>query len=196
MTQPTRSLRLQKRSTRSLNTLSGSVGEIFYDSETRALRLYTENQGTSVTIADRTWVVNNTFDGNYNNLINLPAIPDITGLASESFVTAAVSGLITIDDVGTGGIQGNIPDNTWAILSMVSEGNEVSFYLNGELMYAQAGMPIMQSENNPLYLGHRYQGDNIQGSINIAEALVYNSALSQSDRYGIECYLMSKYGIS
>ena len=99
MTQPTRSLRLQKRSTRSLNTLSGSVGEIFYDSETRALRLYTENQGTSVTIADRTWVVNNTFDGNYNNLINLPAIPDITGLASESFVTAAVSGLITIDDV-------------------------------------------------------------------------------------------------
>ena len=99
MTQPTRSLRLQKRSTRSLDTLSGSVGEIFYDSESKALRLYTESLGRSVTLADRTWVLNNTFDGNYSSLTNVPTIPSINGLATETFVTDAVAGFITIDDV-------------------------------------------------------------------------------------------------
>lgn len=99
MTQPTRSLRLQKRSTRSLDTLSGSVGEIFYDSESKALRLYTESLGRSVTLADRTWVLNNTFDGNYSSLTNVPTIPSVNGLATETFVTDAVAGFITIDDV-------------------------------------------------------------------------------------------------
>lgn len=74
MSVPIRSIRLQKRSSRSLDTLSGSAGEIFFDSDRNALRLYIANQSDNVILADRTWVAENTFSGNYNDLTNKPTI--------------------------------------------------------------------------------------------------------------------------
>ena len=69
---PVRSIRLEKRTSKSLDTLSGASGEIFFDADQNTLRIYTANQADSIVLADRTWVQNNTFDGDYNNLTNQP----------------------------------------------------------------------------------------------------------------------------
>lgn len=81
MAKPQRSLRLERRSTRSLNTLSGSEGEIFYDTDQNALRVYVTNAGSSVTVADRTWVLDNSFSGSYNDLTDRP-----TAFANLDFI--------------------------------------------------------------------------------------------------------------
>lgn len=69
---PQRSLRLEKRSARSLAVLSGAPGEIFFDNDNGTLRVYTDTTGSSIILANRQWVTDNTFDGNYNSLTNKP----------------------------------------------------------------------------------------------------------------------------
>lgn len=85
MTIPVRSIRLQRRASSSLDTLSGSAGEIFFDNDLGALRLYTTNNNERKILADRTWVQNNTFSGDYNDLTNRPSIPsDVSQLSDSS----------------------------------------------------------------------------------------------------------------
>lgn len=84
MTVPVRSLRLQKRSARSLDTLSGASGEIFFDADQNTLRIYTANQADSIVLADREWVAENTFSGNYADLTNTPFIPTDVSELSDS----------------------------------------------------------------------------------------------------------------
>jgi hypothetical protein len=100
MSKPQRSLRLEKRSARSLTVLSGAPGEIFFDNDNGTLRVYTDNAGDSIILANRQWVTSNTFDGDYNNLTNQPTIPSIVGLATEAFVASAVAGVPTADLTG------------------------------------------------------------------------------------------------
>lgn len=82
---PVRSIRLQRRSSQSLDTLSGASGEIFFDADRNTLRLYTANQADSIIMADRTWVLENTFDGDYNSLTNGPSIPSDVSQLSDNF---------------------------------------------------------------------------------------------------------------
>lgn len=82
---PVRSIRLQRRSSQSLDTLSGASGEIFFDSDRNTLRLYTANQANSIILADRVWVEENTFSGDYNDLINTPSIPGDVSQLSDNF---------------------------------------------------------------------------------------------------------------
>jgi hypothetical protein len=79
---PVRSIRLQKRSSQSLDTLSGAAGEIFFDADRGTLRLYTANQADNIILADRAWVTANTFDGDYASLTNVPpsAVTDVSQL--------------------------------------------------------------------------------------------------------------------
>lgn len=85
MTLPVRSIRLEKRTAKSLDTLSGASGEIFFDSDQNTLRIYTANQADSIVIADREWVANNTFSGSYDDLENKPVVPtDINQLSDAS----------------------------------------------------------------------------------------------------------------
>jgi hypothetical protein len=72
MSKPQRSLRLEKRSARSLQVLSGAPGEIFFDNDNGTLRVYTDTAGDSIILANRQWVVNNTFSGDFNDLTNRP----------------------------------------------------------------------------------------------------------------------------
>ncbi len=83
---PVRSIRLQKRSSQSLDTLSGAAGEIFFDADRGTLRLYTANQAENIILADRAWVAANTFSGDYNSLTNIPpsAVTDVNQLADSS----------------------------------------------------------------------------------------------------------------
>ena len=82
---PIRSIRLEKRTSRSLDTLSGESGEIFFDAGQNTLRIYTANQSDSIVMADRAWVTANTFSGNYNDLTNKPTVPtDINQLSDAT----------------------------------------------------------------------------------------------------------------
>ena len=73
---PQRSLRLEKRSAKSLDTLSGASGEIFYDVDSATLRIYTNNANEKVVLATRSWttteIENNAFSGLYADLIGAP----------------------------------------------------------------------------------------------------------------------------
>ena len=114
MPQPIRSIRLEKRSTKSLNVLSGSIGEIFYDSENSALRLYTGSAGTNVTLADQAWVTENfanasqSFSGAYSDLTGTPAaITNVSELTNDAeYITLGdvdidISSINSIGDVDT-----------------------------------------------------------------------------------------------
>ena len=83
---PVRSIRLQKRSSQSLDTLSGASGEIFFDADRGTLRLYTANQAENIILADRAWVTANTFNGDYNSLTNIPpsAVTDVNQLSDSN----------------------------------------------------------------------------------------------------------------
>lgn len=110
MTIPQRSIRLERRSTKSLNVLSGASGEIFYDVANSTLRLYTNNAGERVIMATRDWVTDQIgisgFDGDYNSLTNVPVFPTEV----SSFTNDA--GYITVDEVPDVDITtiGNIGD--------------------------------------------------------------------------------------
>jgi hypothetical protein len=78
MSRPLRSLRLLRRTTESLDNLSGNSGEIFYDSDNRTLRVFTGSGNDRSILATRTWV-NQTvtagaFSRDYNDLINKPSL--------------------------------------------------------------------------------------------------------------------------
>ena len=106
MSKPQRSLRLEKRSSRSLEVLSGAPGEIFFDNDNGTLRVYTDNAGDSIIMANRQWVTENTFDGNYNNLTNVPAglsnFANDANFATETFVSNAIAAVAAVDLTGLG----------------------------------------------------------------------------------------------
>lgn len=129
---PQRSIRLEKRSARSLAVLSGAPGEIFFDNDNGTLRVYTDTTGDSIILANRQWVFDNTFSGNFNDLTNVPnlatqdyvnaaiagvPIADLTGLATETYVDTEISTALgslapttleTLTDVSyTGALQTN-----------------------------------------------------------------------------------------
>ena len=122
MSAPLRNLRLQGRTSNSLASASGNAGEIFWDSTINALRLFNGQVQGGRVLADRTWVLANTsnFSGSYTDLTNKPTIPtlptlatvatsgsytdltnkptipeevSLTGYATETYVTTAISGI-------------------------------------------------------------------------------------------------------
>ena len=110
---PVRSIRLQKRSSQSLDTLSGASGEIFFDADRGTLRLYTANQADNITLADRAWVTANTFSGNYtdlsgiptlvydyNELNNVPALATVATTGSYNDLLNLPADLSSIDGIG------------------------------------------------------------------------------------------------
>ena len=124
MSKPQRSLRLEKRSAKSLSVLSGAPGEIFFDNDNGTLRVYTDNAGDSIIMANRQWVIANTFSGNYNDLTNVPAglsdFANDANFATQTFVDNAIaaipstdlSGLATLGDLSTIGNLGDVDTAT------------------------------------------------------------------------------------
>ena len=98
MSKPVRNLRLIGATSRSLNATSGVDGEIFFDQIQKTLRVYDGQVLGGRVLADRTWVLANSsnFSGSYADLTNKPTIPaavSLTGYATESYVTTAISGI-------------------------------------------------------------------------------------------------------
>ncbi|MEQ1887034.1 MAG: Ig-like domain-containing protein [Bryobacteraceae bacterium] len=67
-------------------------------------------------------------------------------------------------------------------------------YLNGVLAYSEGGKySTVKGTSNTGVLGQGYNNTFFAGDI--AEVLVYNRALTDAERQGVESYLMNKYGL-
>lgn len=98
---PQRSLRLEKRSTKSLDTLSGASGEIFYDADNATLRMYTTNAGQNIKMATQEWVngalgVQGT-SIQYSNIQGRPTA--LSAFTNDAGFITSESGGITSDDL-------------------------------------------------------------------------------------------------
>tara|TARA_B110000914_G_scaffold183072_1_gene165960 strand:- start:110 stop:1159 length:1050 start_codon:yes stop_codon:yes gene_type:complete len=94
MTQPVRSVRLLKRSANSLDVLSGSTGEIFFDETNGSLRVYTGTAGEKIILATRAWVNTNT--GDYTSLTNKPVLATV---ATSGSYTDLINTPASITDI-------------------------------------------------------------------------------------------------
>ena len=78
-----RSLRLIGRIAASLDSSTGSNGEIFYDTTNSTLRIYNGNTRAGTILANRAWVSNQlTNNIEYGNLLNKPVLPTFAEVAS------------------------------------------------------------------------------------------------------------------
>ena len=145
---PQRSLRLEKRSTRSLDTLSGASGEIFYDADNGTLRMYTTNAGENIKMATQEWTnaqlgVQGT-SIQYSNIQGRPtALSAFTN--DTGFITSA-SGLITSDDL----VWEVYP--TLADLPVASDNHGMFAHVHGEgkAYYAHAGAWVQLADQADL----------------------------------------------
>jgi hypothetical protein len=78
-----RSLRLIGRIAASLDSSTGSNGEIFYDTTNSTLRIYNGSTRAGTILANRAWVSNQlTNNIEYGNLLNKPVLPTFAEVAS------------------------------------------------------------------------------------------------------------------
>jgi hypothetical protein len=172
---PVRSIRLQKRSTKSLNTLSGASGEIFFDEENRTLRLYTANQSGAEVLATRDWVNQSVqgFSGDYNDLINTPPnVSDINqlsdidsllfsgdyeDLANKPDLESLVPDITTINAIGDVNISGTpeqgqllVWDGSIWVNQTVSgfEDTNTEYTLTGDSLAGGAQAVLTDSDTN------------------------------------------------
>ena len=145
---PQRSLRLEKRSTRSLDTLSGASGEIFYDADNATLRMYTTNAGDQIKMATQEWVNGELgVQGSSIQYANIVGAP--TGLSAftndAGFITASEGG-ITSDDL----IWVVYP--TLADLPAASDNHGMFAHVHGEgkAYYAHAGAWIQLADQSAI----------------------------------------------
>jgi hypothetical protein len=85
------------------------------------------------------------------------------------------------------------PLTNWRMISKVSAPNDWRYYIDGALFYSTASNTVAWG-NNPrigasYFNSYKYYGD-------IAEILVFPSALSNTDRLAVETYLATKWGIT
>ena len=148
MTMPQRSVRLLKKSARSLDVLSGSPGEIFFDESNGTLRVYTGTAGEKIIIATRGWVTTALGDQaaggiNYGNLQGAPtALSAFTN--DVGFITSA--GGITSDDL----VWEVYP--TLADLPAASDNHGMFAHVHGEgkAYYAHAGAWVQLADQADL----------------------------------------------
>ena len=80
------------------------------------------------------------------------------------------------------------------LTSAIHSGNTDYLYLNGTLAFSQGGkLPSILGTVNTAALGGGINNTFFGGDI--AEVLIYNRALSDAERQGIETYLMNKYSL-
>jgi hypothetical protein len=88
----------------------------------------------------------------------------------------------------------NLTQSTWQLLEAVQSGTSATMYVNGANAITGT-VDAVNSQSYPTntigadaYDGQYWQGD-------ITEVIIYNSALSTTNRQTVESYLTSKYGI-
>jgi autotransporter-associated beta strand protein len=83
------------------------------------------------------------------------------------------------------------PNNAYEIYDyMLSGGNSTANLISGETTLSGSKSVSPNTDNTPLYLGSRFGGI---GNGNLAEVIVFNRALTQGERAGIEAYLRAKW---
>jgi hypothetical protein len=84
--------------------------------------------------------------------------------------------------------------NSWSLYSVVSTENDWRDYVNGTLMNSDnANVYSNAPYDTFLFIGHSSFGYTLKGKI--AEAIVYNRAITTQERLQVEAYLNTKYAI-
>jgi type II secretory pathway pseudopilin PulG len=98
--------------------------------------------------------------------------------------------------VNSGRLMGTISvDSRWSIYSFVKNSTGQYIYNNGTLESSQnTSSTLDTSVSTPMYIG-MYDGGGFYFLGDMAEILIYNRALSTTERNGIESYLGTKYNI-
>jgi len=198
MPQPIRSIRLEKRSTKSLNVLSGSIGEIFYDSENSALRLYTGSAGTNVTLADQAWVTENfanasqIFSGAYSDLTGTPAaITNVSELTNDAeYITlgdvdidiSSINSIGDVDTVTSAPTTGQLlqwDGNNWANATVAGlEDTNTTYALSGVTASTGVDLKITDDDGNEFAV-------NIRGGAGITPSITSTNEITISNSSAI-----------
>ena len=142
----------------------GSSGEVFFNKETSSLRVYSGKDVSGFEIAradldnvsDASFTAKATaagitgatpdwdditnkptlFDGDYNSLINTPDILDLTGYATETYVTDAISNIVN-------------PEVSGATFSLIVTGDDSTQRVvqSGEILQIEGGAGITTSSD-------------------------------------------------
>ncbi|MDA3923149.1 MAG: autotransporter-associated beta strand repeat-containing protein [Kiritimatiellae bacterium] len=73
---------------------------------------------------------------------------------------------------------------------MISDGTSSANLISGETVLSDSKSVSANTDNTPLFLGSRFGG---VGSGNMAEVIVFDRALTQAERAGVEAYLKTKW---
>jgi hypothetical protein len=91
------------------------------------------------------------------------------------------------------GNPGTLSTGAWYLITVRRSGTTVQFFKNG----VQQGSDLTLSDNLDQILDTlgSYAGGSLPSSIDVAEVLIYDSALGATDRGNVESSLISKYGL-
>lgn len=90
--------------------------------------------------------------------------------------------------------NGTASPGDWHIISAVIRTSDNQIYVDGVASTATSTTGTNNSGAQPLWMGAEFEC--CHAKVKIAEAYIYASALSDTDRHSNESYLSSKYGIS
>ncbi|TWT77258.1 FecR protein [Posidoniimonas polymericola] len=82
-----------------------------------------------------------------------------------------------------------------AVYSYNSDQSTATLYLDGELISESADAPVVNSTTSPRYIGSHFDRDGFGFTGDIAEVLVYDSALSHDQSARLSAWMAEKYGI-
>ena len=85
------------------------------------------------------------------------------------------------------------PSSSWNVLMNRYDGTAVKLFQNGAETASHTTSTTMAHENLPLYLGGRAGSYQLQGDI--AEVILFNRALSATERKEIDAYFFQKYNL-
>ncbi len=88
---------------------------------------------------------------------------------------------------------GTLPVNTYGVMTGRYNGENIDFFVNGLPTASYASTATISYAASPVYIGSTATGNYLQGEI--AEVLIFNRALSDAERKGVESYLYARYGI-
>ncbi len=88
--------------------------------------------------------------------------------------------------------SGSLASNSWGILETKYDGTNISLYVNGTLT-TSALTGTLTSTTSPLTIGYSSSGNTPDADV--AEVLIFSTALSDQDRLAVEVYLAQRYNL-
>lgn len=120
-----------------------------------------------------------------------------SGLDRRGWQFASSSALIFRDGVGGGNVGNtNITDGVWFVFTGIINGANSRVYVDGANVATGTMSTDTTASSSPIAVGSRYVSPSAGQFLNsdIGEMIIYNGALSDTDRESVESYLRTRWG--